>query len=220
MDGSLIAAWLVATGGWSSPFYVLWYVSIVAVAFRYSTRETLAASLLCAVAYAAIAFVDVGVPDLASLSVRVGYIGLVAAIAVGLSREVAEQTEARVAMQQLAERAREAKARFRRLLEAAPDAIDPRRRRAPDPREHPSRSPVRGKARRTRRARDRRAGARPLRGDGHWTARERRSRHDRGPRAPRRRRARVRRGVPGADGHRRGPVVDRDPPRRDQATPR
>jgi hypothetical protein len=40
-DAILIMAWLIATGGASSPFYLLWYLSIVAVAFRFSFQTTL-----------------------------------------------------------------------------------------------------------------------------------------------------------------------------------
>src|SRR5688572_5270576 len=34
-DALLITLWLYATGGFASPFYVLWYASIAAIAFRF-----------------------------------------------------------------------------------------------------------------------------------------------------------------------------------------
>src|SRR6266545_1568412 len=43
-DAIFITVWLYATGGFESPFYLLLYVSIVAVAFRYSYRETMIAA--------------------------------------------------------------------------------------------------------------------------------------------------------------------------------
>src|SRR5688572_27311902 len=40
VDVVLISSWIFATGGLESPFHLLWYVSIIAVAFRFSARTT------------------------------------------------------------------------------------------------------------------------------------------------------------------------------------
>src|SRR5581483_227756 len=49
LDAAFITIWLVATGGYASPFFPLWLVSTTAVAFRYGYVETLFASLVYAV---------------------------------------------------------------------------------------------------------------------------------------------------------------------------
>jgi PAS domain S-box-containing protein len=42
-DSVLITAWIIGTGGIHSPFYLLWFVSLAAIAFRFGLRETFAA---------------------------------------------------------------------------------------------------------------------------------------------------------------------------------
>src|SRR5688572_26669608 len=43
-DALLISLWILATGGFDSPFYLLWYLSLVAVAFRYDLQATFIAT--------------------------------------------------------------------------------------------------------------------------------------------------------------------------------
>src|SRR5438874_2823303 len=45
-DAIFITLWIYATGGMASPFYVLLYASIIAVAFRYNSRETIIAAVI------------------------------------------------------------------------------------------------------------------------------------------------------------------------------
>ncbi len=49
-DSALIAAWLYATGGLASPFWPLWFLSLVAIAFRFGTRIVLGSAGLYAIA--------------------------------------------------------------------------------------------------------------------------------------------------------------------------
>ncbi|MGB1697004.1 MAG: ATP-binding protein [Thermoplasmatota archaeon] len=76
-DSALIVAWLLATGGANSPFFLLWGVSLVAIAHRFGARETVAATLL---------YVGLEIAMVHSLGwtvlpvVRVAYIGFIGAI--------------------------------------------------------------------------------------------------------------------------------------------
>lgn len=123
-DASLITLWLAATGSVASPFYILWYVSIVAVAFRYPYRETLWIGVGYAACYLGLLGVRgelVGHP--VEAVVRTSYIFFVGAVGGLISRELMAQTRAKVQMRDLMREARLAEERFRVLLEAAPDAI-------------------------------------------------------------------------------------------------
>jgi len=53
-DSALIMVWLYATGGIASPFYLLLYISMVAIAFRYPAQQTLFASLVYSGSYLAL----------------------------------------------------------------------------------------------------------------------------------------------------------------------
>ncbi|MEX0683515.1 MAG: EAL domain-containing protein [Dehalococcoidia bacterium] len=123
-DAALITAWIIATGGYDSPFYVLWYVSIVAIAYRYTPRETMIVSCLYAASYLALVAALGETSDRTTdLVVRIGYIFLVGAMSSLLSREALGQSRARVEARRAAELAAAAEARFRELLESAPDPV-------------------------------------------------------------------------------------------------
>lgn len=58
MDTSLIGLWLLASGGGNSPFFILWYVSIIAVAMRFSTKETMVIAFAYLFTDMAVVFTD------------------------------------------------------------------------------------------------------------------------------------------------------------------
>jgi len=104
-DAIFITLWLYATGGFESPFYLLLYVSIVAVAFRYSYRETMIAAVIYSVSYLAmLALSSELAGHFSELSVRVGYVFLIAATGALFAREALQQTQAKLKFYDLAER--------------------------------------------------------------------------------------------------------------------
>jgi PAS domain S-box-containing protein len=76
-DCTLISLWLMATGGYYSPYFVLWYISLFGVAFRFSVLAT----ILSSIAYAACYILLIYLSDSScvtryfpEISIRVGYI--------------------------------------------------------------------------------------------------------------------------------------------------
>src|SRR5581483_7017506 len=53
-DTIFITLWIYATGGIASPYYLLLYASIIAIAFRYNSRETLMAAAVYSASYLAL----------------------------------------------------------------------------------------------------------------------------------------------------------------------
>lgn len=96
-DGLLIAVWICATGYMDSPFYVLWYVSIIAVALRYSLLQTALSALGYLLLYLGVFFIDpTNSIDLADLLVRVGYIPLAGMLGMYVSIEIADQIDDKI----------------------------------------------------------------------------------------------------------------------------
>jgi signal transduction histidine kinase len=101
-DAVLIMGWLLATGGIRSPFYLLLYISISAVAFRYGVRETAAATAIYALSYLGLLVASGQVAGHApEIVVRLAYIPLFASLSGLMSREVLRQMRSRA---ELAER--------------------------------------------------------------------------------------------------------------------
>ena len=123
-DAAFITLWIFATGGFDSPFYLLWLLSIVAVAFRYDMRETMLAAAVYAASYVALlAFTGQLVPHAWEVALRVGYLGLTATLGGLLGRELESQTREKVEMRTLALALRESEERFRRLSDATFEGI-------------------------------------------------------------------------------------------------
>lgn len=104
-DTVFITLWIYATGGITSPFYVLLYASIIAIAFRYNSRETIVAALIYATSYIAL-LVTLGqfAGHESDIAVRIGYIFLVASLGALFAREAVQQTRAKFVLRQLAQR--------------------------------------------------------------------------------------------------------------------
>jgi PAS domain S-box-containing protein len=102
-DGALIVFWIWATGGYYSPFYVIWYISLAAVAYRFNSRISLIACVAYSAAYlsllAAIGHLFIGLPEVLT---RTAYILMVGGLGALIARETSHQTRAKVGLRQLA----------------------------------------------------------------------------------------------------------------------
>lgn len=124
LDAAFITLWLIATGGFASPFYLLWMVSVTAVAFRYGFKETVTAAVVYAVCYLGmLASLGAILPNLTEVTLRIGYIFFTAAIGGLLARETSEQTRAKVEFERVAGLLRESEDRFRTLSDATFEGI-------------------------------------------------------------------------------------------------
>lgn len=99
-DGGLIVLWVWASGGVGSPFHLLWFLSLVAVAFRYEWKATLIATALYISTYVALV---VGLGQLpgnaVDLLVRCIYILLAGTLGALLAYDSAKVFEARAHLQ-------------------------------------------------------------------------------------------------------------------------
>src|SRR5581483_2174211 len=120
LDAAFITIWLVATGGYASPFFPLWLVSTTAVAFRYGYVETLFASLVYAVSDLTMVTAQGQLSGhVAQVVVRESYILFVAAAGALFARESFRQREEKLEARKLADALIESEDRFRLLSEAA-----------------------------------------------------------------------------------------------------
>ncbi len=91
-DGALITLWIIATGYFSSPFFLIWYVSIIAVAMRYSVKETFFSGLVYMALYMLILALDDQSNIIGWDAVsRLGYIPICALLGIYFSREISDQ---------------------------------------------------------------------------------------------------------------------------------
>lgn len=103
-DGSLITLWILATGGFESPFYVLWYLSLAAIAFRYSQRVTWTVGIVYAGLYIGLlAVIGELVVEPVTLLVRVAYIFLIGGLLGLIARETFAQVRGKQEFRQLAD---------------------------------------------------------------------------------------------------------------------
>lgn len=104
LDGTLIVAWLTATGGFASPYFPLWYVSIFAVALRYDPWETAGAATVYTFAYAGMtALAGNFWADLPMLVLRSGYIYATGALGTLISLATLQEAEDKQRYQRLAD---------------------------------------------------------------------------------------------------------------------
>jgi diguanylate cyclase (GGDEF)-like protein/PAS domain S-box-containing protein len=123
-DALLIGAWIVATGGYDSPYYLLWYAAIASIAFRYEYKRTMIAAVVDAAIYAAIvaAMGQLG-GHIEGVILRSGYVLILGALCGEAAREAYAQLRSQAQLREQMRTLEAAEARFRAVAENANDAI-------------------------------------------------------------------------------------------------
>jgi PAS domain S-box-containing protein len=117
-DSIFVALWLYASGGFYSPYHVVFYPAIMAVAFRFSLRETMViAAIYTATYFALLASVNELAGNEAIAIVRIGFVFIVGYLTQLITKETLEQTEKRVASEQEARMSKIAEEQARRSNE-------------------------------------------------------------------------------------------------------
>ncbi len=122
-DAVATMAWIHATGGVRSPFFLLLYLLPVGAAFRHSFGEAILASALFAGGYLGLlALRGELVANLAEVTPRIAYTFLAAGIGLLISREIVEQAVGRLELAARA-RAEDARLRLAAIVDSSGDAI-------------------------------------------------------------------------------------------------
>jgi diguanylate cyclase (GGDEF)-like protein len=89
LDSIIIAAFIAVTGAHSSPFYLLYYLSVAAVAMRFDLRQAITMCAVYAFSYACVYFAtwDPGRDAIGDLSLRLTYMFFIAVGVGHLARE-------------------------------------------------------------------------------------------------------------------------------------
>ena len=96
-DGIITALWIIATGWMESPFYLVWYLSIISVAARFSAVETAISAIIYLGLYAVIfMYDDHSRLEAAELITRMGFIPLAGILGMYFSNEITEQIRDKV----------------------------------------------------------------------------------------------------------------------------
>lgn len=100
-DGALTALWIMGTGFVESPFYLVWYVSVIGVAMRYSIRQTFFNVLVYIALYLLIIALDTKHHiDAFDAVARLGYIPLCGLLGIYFSREISDQLNDKIKTQE------------------------------------------------------------------------------------------------------------------------
>lgn len=119
-DAIFSTVWIHLTGGVESPWYLLYYLGLPALAFRFGLRETIGGAALYATTYLLLlAWRGELAPNVEPIALRVAFIFLVAALCALLAAETIEQARGRDEMELLARAAGGAEAKLRGILQAA-----------------------------------------------------------------------------------------------------
>lgn len=104
-DAVVISVGVLATGGFDSPFFVIYYGAAITIAFRYSFWETVTVSSMYASFYLVL-LASLGQVEghLGDVIVRVGLIPIVGLLGGNFAREALKQTQAKVKLRDLAAR--------------------------------------------------------------------------------------------------------------------
>lgn len=109
-DGIIITLWILSTGGAQSPFYVLWSISIIAVAQRFSFKETMIVSVIYALVYYVMVIADSSSnTEVALMVVRITFLPITGLLGAYFSREIADQMSDKIKI-------RESEIKIRKIL--------------------------------------------------------------------------------------------------------
>ena len=96
-DSTLIVLWIMATGFMDSPFYIIWYVSLIAVAYRYTVKETGVSTVAYVACYLLIYLIDTeNSTPTGVLLTRLGYLPLAGMLGMYFSTEISEQIDGKI----------------------------------------------------------------------------------------------------------------------------
>jgi diguanylate cyclase (GGDEF)-like protein/PAS domain S-box-containing protein len=123
-DAVLISGWIIATGGYDSPYYLLWYAAIASIAFRYDYRRTIVAAIADGAIYIVIlAALGQLMDHPAAVILRVGYILIVGALCGEAAQEAYKQLRDQAQLRAKMRVVEAAEAKFRAAADHANDAI-------------------------------------------------------------------------------------------------
>ncbi|MGZ3899997.1 MAG: sensor histidine kinase [Bacteroidia bacterium] len=107
-DCILIIAWTYATGGYYSPFHVVFYTSIIAVSFRFNFKTTFFTSTLYTACYFGLLFFMHQLEgNEIIVIVRTGFIYIIGFMTNLITKETLLQTQQKLSMKKLVEQAEE-----------------------------------------------------------------------------------------------------------------
>lgn len=99
--------WLYATGGYSSPYHVMFYTSIIAVSFRFNLKTTLITSALYTLSYFVLLVYMKQLSGNESMAaVRTGFIFIIGYMTNLITSETLYQTQQKLSMKKLMEEAK------------------------------------------------------------------------------------------------------------------
>jgi signal transduction histidine kinase len=108
-DAFFATIWIYATGGFYSPYHVMLYTSIIAVAFRFNLETTLFTSALYTACYfCLLIWMDQLDGNFGLTMVRTSFIFVIGFFTYLITKETLSQTQEKILMKQLAEDAKKA----------------------------------------------------------------------------------------------------------------
>lgn len=126
-DSVFLALWILGTGGFYSPYYLIFYPSIIAVAFRFTLRTTIITAGVYGFIYGILLlFLNEIEGHLVEYLYRCSLIFLTGYFGSAISRETLQQTEEKVQMQELANAAKRAEARLKIANDSLEAAVQER----------------------------------------------------------------------------------------------
>lgn len=111
--------WIYATGCWNSPYFIIYYVSIIAVAFRYNTRTVILTAGLYTLCYLSLLLMfNQLYPHLAEALYRCAFIFICGYFSTMITRETYMQTHEKLKLKQLTNELKATEAELRNKTNA------------------------------------------------------------------------------------------------------